>query len=196
MIRWLALLVTAFALLACADRSHPSVTHDPVGPSIYPLGSQLVNQRGEHIGLDVDRGHPVIIAMFYGSCPSVCPLIIADVKRIDAALPPDVRKQTRVLLVSFDGAHDTSAELARIAETRGLDGSRWTLAAGSDDEVRPIAAALGVTYRPLPEGGFWHDSVITTLDGEGRITARVDDFGKDVTPLTTAIVRTSRNHGN
>ena len=192
--RWLVLLVTIFALLGCADRSRPSASRDAVGPSIYPLGAQLVDQRGEHVGLDTDRGHPVIIAMFYGSCPSVCPLIISDVKRIDAALPPDVRKDTRVLLVSFDGAHDTPAELARIAERRGLDGARWTLAAGSDDEVRPIAAALGVTYRALPEGGFWHDSVITTLDGEGRITARVDDFGKDITPLTTAIVQTSRSH--
>ena len=187
MIRFLFVLLLVIA--GCAEHTQKA---EPIGPSIYPLAASLVDQRGAHVGLDVDRGHPVIIAMFYGSCPSACPLIIADVKRIDASLPKKVRDDTRVLLVSFDGEHDTPAELARIARERGLDGARFTLASGSDDDVRTIAAALGVTYRALPEGGFSHDSVITTLDREGRPTARVDRFGADVAPLVSALVRESR----
>jgi protein SCO1/2 len=185
MIRFLFAALLAL-MVACSDRSQKI---EPIGPSIYPIAASLVTQRGERVGLDVDRGHPVIIAMFYGSCPSACPLIIADVKRIDASLPAKVKGDTRVLLVSFDGAHDTPDELARIARERGLDGARFTLASGSDDDVRTIAAGLGVTYRPLPEGGFFHDSIITTLDREGRPTARVDHFG-DVEPLAFALART------
>lgn len=186
MIRVLVLLVL-FVIAGCSERAQKI---EPLGPSIYPIAAALVTQRGEHVGLDVDRGHPVIVAMFYGSCPSACPLIIADVKRIDASLPAKVRDDTRILLVSFDGQHDTPEELARIARERGLDGARFTLASGSDDDVRSIAAALGVTYRPLPEGGFFHDSIITTLDREGRPTARVDHFGADVEPLAFALART------
>jgi protein SCO1/2 len=187
MIRFI--LAALFAtLLACSDRAQKV---EAIGPSLYPITASLVNQRGEHVGLDVDRGHPVIIAMFYGSCPSVCPLILSDVKRIDAELSPRARENVRVLLVSFDGSHDTPAELARIARERGLDGARFTLASGSDDDVRTIAAALGVTYRAMPEGGFSHDSVITTLDREGRPTARVDHFGADLAPLVSAIERES-----
>lgn len=186
MIRFLLALVLMIA--GCSDRAQKV---DAIGPSIYPIGVSLVDQRGARIGLDKGSGHPVIVAMFYGSCPSACPLILADVKRIDASLPAKVRNDTRVLLVSFDGEHDTPAELARIARERGLDGARFTLASGSDDDVRTIAAALGVTYRPLPEGGFFHDSVITTLDREGRPTARVDRFGADVAPLVAALTRES-----
>jgi protein SCO1/2 len=182
------LFVVLLMIAGCSDRSQKV---EPLGPSIYPISASLVNQRGDRVGLDVDRGHPVIIAMFYGSCPSVCPLILSDVKRIDASLKPRARENVRVLLVSFDGAHDTPAELARIARERGLDGARFTLASGSDDDVRTIAAALGVTYRALPEGGFSHDSVITTLDRDGRPTARVDQFGADVAPLVSAIERES-----
>jgi len=185
MIRFL--LAVLLMIAGCSDRSQKV---EPIGPSIYPITASLVNQRAERVGLDVDRGHPVIIAMFYGSCPSACPLILSDVKRIDASLPPKVREDTRVLLVSFDGARDTPAELARIARERGVDGARFTLASGPDDDVRTIAAALGVAYRPLPEGGFSHDSVITTLDREGRPTARVDRFGADITPLVAALAST------
>jgi len=174
-------------VVGCADRAQKSV--EPLGPSIYPINASLVDQRGARVGLDVDRGHPVIIAMFYGSCPSVCPLILSDVKRIDAMLPAKVRDDARVLLVSFDGEHDTPAELARIARERGIDGNRFTLASGSDDDVRTIAAALGVTYRALPEGGFSHDYLVTTLDREGRPTARIDHAGADVTPLVSALSR-------
>jgi protein SCO1/2 len=183
----LLLVLALMTILGCSDHTQKV---DPIGPSIYPIGASLVDQRGARVGLDVDRGHPVIIAMFYGSCPSACPLILADVKRIDASLPAKVRDDTRILLVSFGGAHDTPNELARIARERGLDGARFTLASGSDDDVRTIAAALGVTYRALPEGGFSHDSVITTLDREGRPTARVDHFGADVEPLAFALART------
>ena len=183
MIRFVLAVLFAMSI-ACSERTQKV---EPIGPSIYPIAASLVNQRGERVGLDVDRGHPVIIAMFYGSCPSACPLILSDVKRIDASLPPRARENVRVLLVSFDGEHDTPAELARIARERGLDGTRFTLASGSDDDVRVIAAALGVTYRALPEGGFSHDSVITTLDPEGRPTARVDRFGADVAPLVSAL---------
>lgn len=187
------LVATALALGACSNREPPSQDSVPAmttsGPSIYPLAVSLHDERGAAIGLDVYRGHPVVVSMFYGSCPVACPLIVSHVKEVESRLPAAARADLRVLLVSFDPARDTPAALSAIAKTRGLDLSRWTLATGSDDDVRQVAAVLGVSYRALPGGAFSHDSVITVLDREGRPLARDDDPSADVEPLAQAVVR-------
>lgn len=181
--------------LACADRKSPgaTATAQPAvsadAPSIYPLAVSLRDEHDQAIALDVDRGHATIIAMFYGTCPVACPLIVSHVKEIESRLSPHARAEMRVLLVSFDPTHDTPDALAAIASARGLDLTRWTLASGADDDVRQIAAALGVSYRPLPSGGFAHDSIITALDRDGRPVARTDDPSADLTPLVVAISR-------
>ncbi len=181
------LFVLAF-MLAC---THTSVTETTrasvVGPSIYPLAVALHDERGAPIALDVYRGHPVVVSMFYGSCPVACPLIVSHVKELEATLAPADREELRVLLVSFDPEHDTPEALSAIARARSLDLSRWTLATGTDDDVRQIAAALGVSYRAMPGGGFSHDSVLTVLDAEGRVRARTDDPNPDLAPLAAAV---------
>jgi protein SCO1/2 len=196
MTRWVAFAaVLALTGSACSQRSAPAETRaiassssvESPEPSIYPLAVRLRDQRGETIGLDVFRGHPVIISMFYGSCPTACPLLVSHAKVVEAQLPPGVRDDTRFLLVTFDPAHDTPPALAAIASARGLEPSRWTLATGSDDDVRQIAAVLGIHYRALPEGGFAHDSILTALDREGRPIARAEVPGEDVGSLAAAI---------
>lgn len=182
--RWLAAAALLFAI-GCSNRTHAVEMHP--GPSIYPVSVALHDEHDAAIGLDAFRGHPVIVSMFYGSCPVACPLIVSHVKDVESRLSPAARAEVRVLLVSFDSAHDTPEALASIAAARQLDLSRWTLATGSDDDVRQVAGALGISYRPLPGGGFAHDSVITVLDKEGRPLARYDDPAADVQPLVDAI---------
>ena len=167
-----------------ADRGSLGATED--APSLYSLHLTLRGEDQGTMGVDVFRGHPTLVAMFYGSCPSACPVLISSVARLDAQLPAAVRAETRVLLVSFDAEHDTPEALARIAERHRVD-ARWKFAAGADDEVRQLANALGVVYRKESGGAFSHNSVIAALDGEGRVVARVDDPRADLAPLVKAI---------
>ncbi len=160
------------------------------GASIYALDVALTDQGGKAIKLDVFRGHPVILSMFYASCPHACPLLISNVQTLEASLPPGVREKTRVLLVSFDPARDTTAALEQVLTTRKLDRDRWTLATAPDDQVREIAAVLGIKYRETPidgDGGlrreYNHSSVITLLDAQGRIDLRADGLADGTAPL-------------
>ncbi len=196
-------LPLAVLLAGCNDR--PRVTTpasapvtlaspamQPASPSLYPLGLDLRDQHGTAVKLDLFRGSPVIVSMFYGTCPAACPLIVSHVKQIEASLPPEVRARTRVLLVSFDPEHDTPAALTEIAARHRVDAGRWRFAVGHDDEVRQLANALGVTYQEFEGGFFTHNSVISVLDGEGRIVGRVDDPQADLAPLATAVTRAAR----
>ncbi len=119
--------------------------------------------------------------MFYGSCAAACPALIGAVDNMLPQMPPE----TRVLLVSFDPARDTPARLRELVAQHRLD-ARWTLAAASDLDARTLAAVLGIRYRVLASGEFFHTSAIIALDRDGRPTARVDGLG-DPSALVSAV---------
>jgi len=116
--------------------------------------------------------------MLYASCREACPLLLADIKRIEMELPQQVRPNLRVVLVSLDPERDTPEILQALARAHRVDESRWRLVSGSDETVREIAAVLGIKYRRLPDGSFNHSSVITLLDRSGVIQSRVEGIGQ------------------
>ena len=169
----------------------PAVT--PVGergPSIYDLPMDLTDADGRAIHLDVSRGHVTVVTMFYGSCTVVCPLIIAELKQTLEDLPPAVREDTRVLLVSFDPARDTPQRLKQLVTERTLD-DHWTLARPTETDARALAALLHVQYRKLDDGQFAHNVSITVLDRDGRPAARADQLGQRSTLVRAAIAETT-----
>ena len=163
---------------AAQDHRHEAMDAPPPrGDSIYALPASMVDQRGEAVGLDLFRGHPVLISMFYASCPDACPLLIADLQQIERELPARIKADLRIVLVSLDPERDTPDALRTLTHTRHLDESRWRLLRAPEDTVRDIAAVLGIKYRRLPDGSFNHSSVITLLDPDGAIVERDGAIG-------------------
>lgn len=138
------------------------------GDSLYRMTAALTDQTGTAMALDRDRGHPVVISMFYGSCPHVCPLLIASIQRLENDLPDAQRKKLRVLLVSLDPDRDTVEKLQQVAQRHHADLSRWRFVRTDRRSVRRLAAALNIQYRRLPDGEINHSTVITLLDTDGR----------------------------
>ncbi len=155
--------------------------------SLYRLDAQLVDQDGQTHGLDIHRGHPVLITMFYGSCPMTCPLLIDTLKAVERTTPAAQRKDLRVLLISVDPENDTPAVLAELAHQRRIDTTRWTLARGDERTVRKIAALLNIQYRKLPDGSYNHSSIITMLSAQGEIRIQSNVLGKTDAALIAAI---------
>ncbi|MGZ8457856.1 MAG: SCO family protein, partial [Gemmatirosa sp.] len=112
-----------------------------------------------------------VVAMVYTSCHATCPLIVGDLKRIEASIPADRRDDVGFVLVSLDPARDTPARMAEWARRTRLDDTRWTLLNGDADAVREVAAALGVRYqpqtRPQANAELAHTNVVTVLDATG-----------------------------
>ena len=155
----------------------------PRSQSIYEVSAALVDQRAQPVGLDLFRGHPVLISMFYASCRDACPLLLADIKLIEMELPASARADLRVLLVTLDPERDNPEVLQALARAHRVDESRWRLVSGSGGTVREIAAVLGIKYRRLSDGSFNHSSVITLLDRSGAIESRVEGIGQPHTGL-------------
>jgi len=145
-------------------------------PSIYDLELRLRDANNHDVGLDIQRGHPVLITMFYASCPVACPVLIDELGRIASELPPAVQADLRIVLVSFD-PRDTPAVLSELAATRKLD-ARWTLAGASEIDARTLAAVLGFKYRKLANGDYFHGATIVALDADGQPIARAEKMGQ------------------
>ena len=155
--------------------------------SVYRLEAALTNQSGVAHGLDVYAGQPVLVTMFYGSCPAACPLIVDTLRTIERAASPAQLQRLRVLMISIDPEHDSVQNLQALTKTRGIDVTRWTLARTDATTVRKIAAVLNVQYRPLPEGGFNHTAVITLLSPQGEIVAQSSVLAKADDALLSAL---------
>jgi protein SCO1/2 len=176
------LLVGANVLRYTLDRSGHTPIVSPtapattgVGGSLYELGLSVRDADGVVRSLDDLRGHPVVASMFFASCATVCPLLIRDLKQIEAAAPPELRGDLRVLLVSFDPARDTPAVLADVARRHDVDTRSWRIAVAPDDQTaRALAAVLGIRYRVTASGMFDHTTAITVLDQQGEVRGRAE----------------------
>lgn len=163
---------------------------DPAGASLYVLDATWTDQDGEPVAFSDLAGRPRVVAMAYTHCTWACPRIIADMKRIEAQfsdLPAE--RSPGFVLVSIDPERDTPERLAFFARGAGLDPARWTLLTGPDDQVLELSVLLGVKYRAAGDGEFSHSNLLTVLDAEGTVVARVEGLAVDPQPAIDALRR-------
>jgi protein SCO1/2 len=166
-------LAAAAMLAAGLEASADTAARD----SYYQLDVPFETQSAESLHLSDMRGAPVIVAMFYGSCGHVCPMIIGTIRTIESRLSPTARERMQVLMISLDPEQDTPAALADLAQLHRVDGTRWRFARSASEDVRSIAAMLRIKYRKLPDGTINHSSPILLLDAEGGEVARSEKLG-------------------
>jgi protein SCO1/2 len=182
----------ALPLAAGAQAGHerlPAAEAAAADDSVYLLGGAFENQEGEIVRLEHFAGRPVLIAMFYATCPHACPMLIADLKRIEQALPPEVRERLQVVLVTFDPARDTPEKMKALLEAHRVDASRWSMLRTDPAKVRELAAVLGIRYRFAKNGAIHHSSVIALLDEGGAIVERIEGLRQPVDPIVEKLFR-------
>ena len=161
----------------------------PTDQSLYLLDSTWTSDVERQIKLGALRGRPQIVALFFTHCEYACPILVGELKAIEGRLPPEVLGKVDFLLVSIDSKRDTPAELAAFREKRQLARERWTLLRGGADDVRELAALLGVNYAEDSRGQFAHTNVITLLNAEGEIAFQHAGLKQDPALLVAAIAK-------
>jgi protein SCO1 len=147
--------------------------------SLFQTESRWSTDAGKQITLAELKGRPQVIAMFFTSCQYACPIIVNDMKRIEAALGPKPRSRVGFTLVTFDTRRDTPQVLADYRASRELSTKTWTLLHGESDDVLELAALLGVKYKEDASGQFAHSNVITVLNAQGEIVHQQIGLGQD-----------------
>jgi protein SCO1/2 len=196
-----ALAASLLTLTACVTGNHTTTTEEEVPPccrkvvaasaaadrSLYQLESAWTSDVGREVKLSVFQGRPQVVALFFSHCEFACPILVHDMKRIEAALPVDLRDKVDFLLVSIDTERDTPAALHAYRARQELPLKNWSLLTGDADDVRELAALLGVNYQKDARGQFAHSNLITLLNKEGEIAYQVQGLNQPVDDMVMAL---------
>jgi len=151
-----------------------AVAAAPPGDSLYQLDIPLQASDGTTVTLSQMRGKPLLVTLFYSQCSSVCPMITARLQSIESQITARDRHNVTILMISLDSERDTPQALATFRHEHHIEGSNWIVARADADDVRALAAVLGIRYRELPDHSFNHSAVIALVDRDGVIKARAD----------------------
>ncbi len=188
-------IITLFLLTAyivCAAEKPPccrevAATAPMTDKSLYQLESTWTSDVGKEIKLGVLRGRPQVVAMFFTSCEYACPIIVENMKAIERAIPEKLRDKVDFLLVSFDVRNDTIEALKAYRAKRDLATAHWSLLRGKEDDVRELAALLGINYQRDARGQFSHSNIISVLNAEGEIIFQQAGLNKDAKETVATI---------
>jgi protein SCO1/2 len=191
-------IITLFLLtscMVCAEEKPPccretAATAPMTDKSLYQLKSTWTSDVGKEINLAVLRGRPQVVAMFFTSCEYACPIIVENMKSVERAIPKSLRDKVDFLLVSFDVKNDTVEALKAYRAKKELANTHWSLLRGKEDDVRELAALLGINYQRDARGQFSHSNTISVLNAEGEIVFQQAGLNKDAKETVAAIENT------
>ncbi len=168
----------AVLLSACAGDCGGADAPLPRLAQVPPF--QLTSQDGDVFDSGNLRGRVWVAGFIFTSCPSVCPMITAQMANLQRRVDDD---RFRLVSFSVDPENDTPEVLRRYAALHGADLERWVFLTGERATLRQVIVD-GLKMRMgerTPTGDIAHGSHLVLVDGDGRIRGfyRTDREGLD-----------------
>lgn len=140
-----------------------------------PLDLTFSDEQGRQVTLGQFLGKPVILALVYYTCPSLCNMVLRGTVRSVHGIPLTAGKDYDVVAVSFDPRETYSqaaVKKAEIVKQYGRPGaeSGWHFLTGSEAASKSLAASVGFRYAyDTNTNQYVHPSCIIVLTPEGRV---------------------------
>ena len=130
---------------------------------------QLVDQNGRAFMLASLRGRPVAVTFVSAHCTDACPLINAQFAQAAQTLAR--RKVDATLLtITLDPAHDSLADMRKIAREFSADPHHWLIAGGKVADVNAVMGRFGVIATSGKDGyREAHTTFVYVLDANGKL---------------------------
>ena len=129
----------------------------------------LVSQDGKTISLSDLRGKVVVVAFIYTWCPDICPMLTANMAKVQADLAGAFGKDIAFASITFDPKRDTVDVLKEYAEAFEADPAGWFFLTGDEAYIRDIARRYGVLTFPGVDDTIDHNLITTLVDKRGRM---------------------------
>jgi len=175
--------------MACCAKAVSLAATNLTERSLFQTASKWTTDAGKQLTLGDLRGKPQVVAMFLARCQYACPIIVNDMKRIEALLTAEQRARVGFTLVSFDTQRDTVEALAAYRRTHDLPAGLWTLLRGRADDVLELAELLGVRYKQDSTGQFSHSNIITVLNADGEVVHQQIGLNQDINATVRTIAK-------
>jgi protein SCO1/2 len=194
----LVVLCLAYALsLMELNRAHRPAALPVIGPI---AGFTLTNQDGRATTLADLSNHVWIADIIFTRCAGPCPIMTAQMKSLQDALPPASR--ARLVTLTTDPDFDTPPVMKKYGERFGADFNRWMFLTGSKTEIAGLAGdSLKLSAVPVkPEerkndaDRFIHSTIFVVVDKHARLrgTFETQGDGVDWTNVQPRLITTVR----
>jgi protein SCO1/2 len=165
--------------------------NDTVWHKVRPF--KLKNQFGKEVGLEDLSGKIIIADFFFTSCPSICPKLTRNMKKLQTAFK---KTDSLVRFVSFtvDPVRDSAQALKAYGDKFGIDHDTWNMLTGDRNELYDIALnefKASIASNGNIDTGFIHTDRFFLLDKDrvvrgwynGLDSMNLDKLIKDVVLL-------------
>lgn len=144
---------------------------------------KLKNQLGQTVSWKDMEGKIVVADFFFTRCPSICPRMTRNMKRLQDAVKNNNRVGPRdadfvqFLSFSVDPKHDSVPELKKFADRYQINPQNWWLLTGDKQEIYGLAKTmmLGIDTTEV-DTAFIHPQNFVLLDKDRVQRARKDKF--------------------
>jgi len=183
---WLGFLILVFSWPTVSQAEGPLVNnileeagYDQRLDEQVPLDLRFLDESGASVPLSnyFSEGKPVIIAMGYFECRTLCPLVREGLLYSVAALDFNVGEEFNLVLVSID-PRETPAVAAKVkpryvsAYNRPNGEAGWNFLTGEEEAIHALADAIGFRYLyDEATDQYAHASGLTIVTPEGKISS-------------------------
>lgn len=125
-----------FDTVLLVNRDGKTVT-DTVWHNVRPIA--LTDQFGKTVTLNDSalKGKILVVDFIFTSCPSICPTLTRNMKRIQDAFKTD--SVLRYVSVTIDPARDSSAKMKAFGDKYNINHDTWMMLTGPKDSIYYLA---------------------------------------------------------
>jgi protein SCO1 len=128
----------------------------------------FVDQFGNERRLASLRGRHVLLHVFYGSCLTICPIVIEELRELYSDLSAAQRNKLAILSISVDSVRDTTESLHDLWHEEGAFAG-WIMARPADRSIDQVAREFGIWVFAKNDGTINHSADLFLIDPSGRI---------------------------
>ena len=135
----------------------------------------LVNQNGDTITQEDYRDKIYVADFFFTTCPTICPIMTANLVDVQAALADD--DQVLLLSHSVTPEIDSVSQLKKYAIARGVNDAKWNLVTGNKKQIYELARKSYLAVQEDGDGGPFdmiHTENFILVDKQRRIRGFYD----------------------
>jgi protein SCO1 len=163
--------------------------------TIYPKipDFSYLNQDSIVITSKSMKGKVWIANFFFTSCPSICPPMISQMKRLNI-LTQDIASEVQFMSFSIDPKTDQPSVLKTYIKNNGIRTNNWYFFTGNEAKTHRLGVMHFMVHAdkdPMAAGGFAHSDGMVLVDREGYVrgiyrgtqTKEVDQLNTDLRKL-------------
>ena len=134
----------------------------------------LLDQHRNKVSLAALKGKPALFDFIYTSCPGECLMLTQRMKRIAAALGPELGQQVRLVSVTVDPEHDQPKQLLQYASDQGADLNGWLFLTGTPEQIDAELKQFKLIRQREADGSMDHVLEMFLVGPDGRALLEYD----------------------